>query len=71
MLLYYLLANVSALTQDRAHRRYPRGVAVLGVIGCAVLVVTLPTVSVVVGVAVLVVGVVGRLVRLRLDARRR
>ncbi|HEY8319319.1 MAG TPA: APC family permease [Amnibacterium sp.] len=71
VLLYYLLANASALTQDRSHRRYPRAVAVLGAVGCAVLVVTLPTVSVLVGIVVLVVGVAGRMVRLRLDARRR
>jgi APA family basic amino acid/polyamine antiporter len=44
---------------------------VLGAVGCAVLVVTLPTVSVLVGIVVLVVGVAGRMVRLRLDARRR
>ncbi len=71
VLLYYLLANVSALTQDREHRRYPRWIAALGVLGCAALVVTLPTASILIGIGVLLVGIAGRAVRLRLDARRR
>ncbi|WHF23692.1 hypothetical protein QJS66_05220 [Kocuria rhizophila] len=30
MLLYYLVANLSAFTQTGEHRRYPRAVSVLG-----------------------------------------
>lgn len=65
VLLYYLIANVAAFTQTREHRRYVRGLQVLGAAGCLVLVVTLPPASIVVGLTVLVVGVGYRLVRLR------
>ena len=60
VLLYYVVANVAALTQAGAQRRYPRVVQVAGVVGCLVLVATLPALSIGVGVAVLVVGVVYR-----------
>ena len=63
VLLYYLVANVAALTQDAEHRRYPRWWAVAGAVLCVVLVATLPWQSVVAGVAVLLVGVAYRLVR--------
>jgi basic amino acid/polyamine antiporter, APA family len=65
VLIYYLIANLAAVTQDAAHRRSPRALQVLGILGCAVLVVTLPVTSVVAGLAVYVIGVVYRLVRLR------
>jgi len=71
VLLYYLVANLSALTQDRAHRRYPRGVAVFGALGCLVLVVTLPTTAVIAGCVVLAVGVGVRFVRLAVGAAAR
>lgn len=60
VLLYYLVANLAALTQDRAHRRFPRALQVLGLVGCAVLAVTLPLGSVLGGVVVVAVGVLGR-----------
>ncbi|ANH37815.1 putative amino acid permease YhdG [Nocardioides dokdonensis FR1436] len=65
VLVYYLVANLAALTQDRAHRRFPRVLAVLGALGCTVLVVTLPWPAVLGGAAVLLIGVGHRLVRLR------
>lgn len=65
VLLYYLVANLSALTQTGPHRRYPRAVSVLGAALCVVLVVTLPVASVVGGVLVLVLGIVYRLIRVR------
>lgn len=68
VLLYYLVANLSALTQEGGFRRYPRFVAVGGALGCVLLVVTLPPSSILVGVAVLVVGVAYRLVRRRRTA---
>ena len=68
VLLYYLVANLAALTQDRAHRRFPRALAVLGVLLCAVLVVTLPPTSVLAGLAVLAVGVGYRLLLRRRPA---
>ncbi|OUE22379.1 putative amino acid permease YhdG [Clavibacter michiganensis] len=68
VLLYYVVANAAAFTQGRADRRYPRAMQVLGVAGCLVLVATLPAPSILAGVGVLAVGVVGRALVL---ARRR
>ncbi len=65
VLLYYFIANVSAWTQDRAHRRYPRFLAIAGAIGCIVLVATLPVSSIVAGLTVVAVGLAYRAVRLR------
>lgn len=65
VLLYYLVANVAAWTQAPEHRRFPRGLQVLGAVACAALVVTLPVTSVLVGAAVLAVGVAVRLWRVR------
>jgi basic amino acid/polyamine antiporter, APA family len=62
VLVYYAVANAAALTQDAAHRRWPRGLQVLGVAGCLLLVATLPVAAVVTGGCVLAVGIVGRLV---------
>lgn len=67
VLLYYLVANAAALTQDRAHRRYPRALQVLGAVGCVVLAATLPPGAVLGGSAVLAAGVVWRTVRVRRD----
>ena len=61
VLVYYAVANASAFTQDAAHRRWPRTLQVLGVVGCLVLVATLPWGAVVTGVCVFAVGVLGRL----------
>jgi APA family basic amino acid/polyamine antiporter len=60
VLLYYAVANASAFTQDAAHRRWPRALNVVGLVGCVTLVATLPAASVAVGVAVLLAGVVLR-----------
>ncbi len=60
VLVYYFVANASALRQPREQRRWPRALHVLGMTGCAVLVVTLPVASVLAGVAVFAVGIAGR-----------
>ncbi|HSC50041.1 MAG TPA: APC family permease [Gaiellaceae bacterium] len=65
VLTYYAIANASAFTQPAERRRWPRAFNVAGGVGCAALAVTLPLSSVVAGVAVFAVGVVGRLVLLR------
>lgn len=65
VLLYYLVANVSAYTQDPVHRRYPRALPVIGSLGCVVLIATLPVSSIVVGTVVVVLGVAYRLLRVR------
>ncbi|MCJ0892220.1 APC family permease [Rhodococcus sp. ARC_M5] len=65
VLLYYLVANLSAFTQDAEHRRYPRALQVLGSIGCVVLIATLPASSIVVGTVVVALGVAYRVLRVR------
>lgn len=65
VLLYYLLANVSAWTQDGGHRRYPRALQALGAVGCLMLAVMLPIGSVLGGMAVLAVGLGYRALRVR------
>jgi APA family basic amino acid/polyamine antiporter len=62
VLTYYAIANASAYTQDTAHRRWPRFLNVVGLVGCIALVVTLPWTAVVAGIAVVAVGVGGRLI---------
>ena len=62
VLVYYAVANAAAVTQDATHRRWPRGLHLFGIVGCLVLVVTLPWAAVAVGVCVFAVGVLGRLV---------
>jgi APA family basic amino acid/polyamine antiporter len=68
VLLYYFVANISAFTQTVDQRRYPKVLQVLGALGCLVLVATLPPTSIIVGLVVLVIGVLYRLVRLRLHS---
>jgi basic amino acid/polyamine antiporter, APA family len=65
VLVYYLIANLSAATQDRAHRRFPRGLQVVGALGCVALAGTLPPSAVVSGVVVLLAGITLRLGRVR------
>jgi basic amino acid/polyamine antiporter, APA family len=65
VLLYYLIANLSAFTQPPDQRRFPRSLQVIGAVGCALLVVTLPWTSVVTGLLVLAVGIALRAWRLR------
>ena len=60
VLVYYAVANLAALRQPPEQRHWPRALNVLGLVGCATLVVTLPVGSVVAGLGVLAVGVVGR-----------
>lgn len=63
VLLYYLVANLSALTQDREHRRYPRAVAVFGAVGCVGLAALLPLESVIGGCVVIAAGIGVRALR--------
>ena len=64
VLLYYFVANASAYRQGRDARRYPRALQVLGCIGCVVLVATLPWQAALAGIAVFVVGIAVRALRL-------
>ncbi len=61
ILTYYALTNASALRLTPAERRWPGALAVLGLVGCIALAAALPLVAVVSGVAVLLTGVIVRL----------
>jgi basic amino acid/polyamine antiporter, APA family len=65
VLIYYAIANASAYTQPATQRRWPRLLNVCGVIGCLLLVATLPWQSVVVGLAVFAIGLTGRAIAQR------
>ena len=62
VLTYYAIANVAAYTQPEELRRWPRALNVIGLVACAALVVALPLSAVAAGVAVLAVGLAGRLI---------
>ena len=72
VLVYYAIANASALTLGREPgRRLPvQAVAGVGLVGCLVLAATLPWRSTGTGFAVLAVGAIGYAVRRRLVSRR-
>ena len=65
VLLYYLIANAAAYTQLPDRRRFPRILQIVGMIGCAILVVTLPLSAVVTGTLIFVIGVGYRAIRVR------
>jgi APA family basic amino acid/polyamine antiporter len=62
VLVYYLLANLSARRLAAEQRRPPGWLTVAGAAGCALLALTLPPASVIAGLAVLAVGAVLRVV---------
>jgi APA family basic amino acid/polyamine antiporter len=65
VLLYYLIANAAAYTQSAERRRFPRALQIIGVAGCAILVLTLPPSAVISGALVFAFGIVYRAVRRR------
>ena len=65
VLIYYAIANASACTQTGLQRRTPRALNVFGLIGCLVLVATLPWESIAAGLAMIAIGLLGRVVVLR------
>ena len=66
VLAYYAITNVAALTLRREQRRWPPAIAVVGLVGCVTLVVTLPPTVVLTGTVTLALGV-----SVRLATRRR
>ncbi|MGH9271276.1 MAG: amino acid permease, partial [Ilumatobacteraceae bacterium] len=62
VLTYYAITNAAALTLPTAARRWPRPLATVGLAGCVLLAVTLPTASTAAGAAVLALGAVTWLV---------
>jgi basic amino acid/polyamine antiporter, APA family len=62
VLLYYAVANASAYTQPASRRRWPRGLNIVGLAGCLVLVAALPWSAIVAGVGVVAAGIAARVV---------
>lgn len=60
VLVYYALANLSALTLHERPRWAPRGLNIVGLIGCLLLAFTLPWQSVAVMIGIFAVGFAGR-----------
>jgi APA family basic amino acid/polyamine antiporter len=56
VLVYYGIANACAFTLNATERRSPRVLAIVGVIGCVVLALSLPWESIAVGSAVVTAG---------------
>ena len=65
VLTYYAVTNAAALTLRRDQRRWPRPLAVVGLLGCVVLVAALPQSALLGGGFVLVTGVAARQVAVR------
>lgn len=63
VLTYYAVANAAALTLKASERRWPRWIAVAGMLGCVTLAATLPLASVLAGGAVLAAGALVFLLR--------
>jgi basic amino acid/polyamine antiporter, APA family len=63
VLIYYAVANASALTLGRDEGRPHRAIPLVGLVGCVVLALAMPLSSVLAGVAVLALGVAAYAVR--------
>jgi APA family basic amino acid/polyamine antiporter len=68
VLVYYAIANASAYTLPSGEGAPPRPVPVVGFLGCLLLAATLPTPSVLAGLAVFAAGAVLWLIRRRFVA---
>jgi basic amino acid/polyamine antiporter, APA family len=71
VLLYYLIANAAAYTQSMDRRRFPRILQIIGIAGCATLVITLPVSAVLGGTVVFAVGIAYRVLRAAIRRRDR
>jgi APA family basic amino acid/polyamine antiporter len=69
VLTYYALTHASALTLTPAERRWPRWIAVVGLIACCALVLALPTRALIGGLIIMALGIVVRLVQQRFMRR--
>ncbi|MDO4897780.1 MAG: APC family permease [Rothia sp. (in: high G+C Gram-positive bacteria)] len=70
VLLYYFIANISAYTQVKSQRRYPRWLQVAGAAGCFITVWTLPPSSLATGLLLLAAGAIFYLVYARKKGNR-
>jgi APA family basic amino acid/polyamine antiporter len=57
VLTYYAIANAAALKLPHQHRLWPKWMSVLGMVSCVLIAINLPSVSVVGGLLVFVLGV--------------
>lgn len=62
ILVYYGIANLAALRMNRADKRYPSIVAIVGLVTCVLLAISLSFSTIVTGCAVLAVGLALRLI---------
>jgi APA family basic amino acid/polyamine antiporter len=69
-LLYYSITNVSALKLPGAQRRFPRALAVAGLVGCLGLAFLLPIEYVIIGLVILAVGLAFRTLRQRIQRQK-
>jgi APA family basic amino acid/polyamine antiporter len=69
ILTYYAITNTASLTLSRAQRRWPRAIAVLGLVGCTTLAVMLPLAAVITGAGVLLAGIAVRSITLARQRR--
>ncbi len=60
VLVYYAIANISAFTLDERPWYWPKVLNIIGVAGCLMLAFTLPLISVLTMLAVLIAGLAGR-----------
>ncbi len=65
VLTYYAITNAAALTLSPEQRRWPRAIAVVGLIGCVVLIGSLPPAALLGGAVTLAIGVVVRAITRR------
>jgi APA family basic amino acid/polyamine antiporter len=56
VLIYYAIANACALTLTARERKWPRWLAICGLVGCAALAFSLPSMSVLGGAGLLLTG---------------
>jgi APA family basic amino acid/polyamine antiporter len=66
VLVYYAIANAAALTLVDAERRWPRWTALLGMLGCGALAISLPGTTLASGAALFAVGMALYLLRRKL-----
>jgi APA family basic amino acid/polyamine antiporter len=66
-LLYYTVANVSALRLKKEQRTFPRALSIAGLVGCLGLAFSLAPLEIGVGVAILLVGIAYRVLRLSVE----
>jgi APA family basic amino acid/polyamine antiporter len=65
ILVYYGIANLAALRMPREAKIYSDAVPIVGLLVCTLLLFALPVVTIVNGVALLLAGIVFRVLRLR------